>query len=126
MNDEKDEDTWTDTTRLTTIVQPVTKRARTVFVLEQLTGPGAPRSFQLDSQHYIIGRGEDADIQVNSPDLSRKHIQLNCLSEECHIQDLESRNGCYLNGVKIHAATLRNGDTLQLGKILFSFHEGLQ
>jgi hypothetical protein len=26
--------------------------------------------------------------------------------------------------VKIHSATLRNGDTLQLGRILFSFHEG--
>jgi len=126
MNNEKDEDTWTDTTRLTTIVQPVTQPAQTVFMLEQLTGPGAPRSFPLENHNYVIGRGDDADIQVNSPDLSRKHIALNCLGEECHIQDLESRNGCYLNGVKIHAATLRNGDTLQLGKILFSFHEGLQ
>ena len=38
--------------------------------------------------------------------------------------DLDSRNGVYLNGVKIHSAVLHGGDNLQLGSVVLVFHEG--
>jgi pSer/pThr/pTyr-binding forkhead associated (FHA) protein len=38
--------------------------------------------------------------------------------------DLESRNGVYLNGVKVHSALLHDGDNIQLGTVVFVFHEG--
>ena len=124
MSDLDDEDTWTDTTQLPTkrVQSPAPSQAH--FVLKQMNGPGAPKSFQINLPEVIIGRGVEADIHVDAPDLSREHVRLSRTNEECSVKDLKSRNGCYLNGVKIHSATLRNGDTLQLGRILFSFHEG--
>jgi pSer/pThr/pTyr-binding forkhead associated (FHA) protein len=38
--------------------------------------------------------------------------------------DLGSRNGIYLNGIRIHSAVLREGDQLQLGEVILLYHEG--
>jgi pSer/pThr/pTyr-binding forkhead associated (FHA) protein len=126
MSDFDDEDTWTETTRLTALEGKELPRSRRVFMLHQMTGPGAPNTFQLSGLRHILGRGTGVDIHIDAPDLSREHLLLSCKNDECHVKDLESRNGCFLNGVKIHSATLRDGDTLQLGKIIFTFHEGSQ
>jgi pSer/pThr/pTyr-binding forkhead associated (FHA) protein len=38
--------------------------------------------------------------------------------------DLESANGVYLNGVRVHSAGLFEGDTIQIGDVLLMFREG--
>lgn len=124
MSDFDDEDTWTETTRLTPVRHASLPQTQIIFVLQQLSGPGAPRDFEISLPTTTLGRGSEVEIHIDAPDLSRAHIQLICNNEECHVKDLKSRNGCFLNGVKIHAATLRDGDTLQVGRILFTFHEG--
>ena len=43
---------------------------------------------------------------------------------EYTLEDLESRNGIYLNGVAVHAAVLRDGDEVQLGDFIFAYQEG--
>ena len=93
-------------------------------VLRLVQGPGAPRDFLLLHPECVVGRGDTADIPVASTDLSRKHMVIKKAGEEFSCTDLESRNGVYLNGVKIHSAVLREGDTLQLGNVVFLYHEG--
>ena len=67
----------------------------------------------------------DADVPINSTDLSRRHVVIKRASSGQHqIMDLESRNGVFVNGLKIHSATLHDGDSVQLGSILFVYHEG--
>jgi pSer/pThr/pTyr-binding forkhead associated (FHA) protein len=92
--------------------------------LEQVDGPGSPRKILLEAEKVVVGRSGDADIQVDSAKVSRSHALLRRQGNEVSCVDLESRNGVYLNGVKIHSATLRQGDTLQLGDAVFLFHEG--
>jgi pSer/pThr/pTyr-binding forkhead associated (FHA) protein len=93
--------------------------------LEMITGPGAPKTYELFHDEVVVGRAIDADIPINSTDLSRKHIALKRSANGQHtVVDLGSRNGVYLNGVKVHAALLHDGDNLQLGTVVFIFHEG--
>jgi pSer/pThr/pTyr-binding forkhead associated (FHA) protein len=92
--------------------------------LEMVEGPGAPRRFQLRSPAAVIGRSEQSDIQVDSEGLSRRHLLVTRNGGEFIVEDLDSRNGVFLNGVKIHSATLRDMDTLQLGPVVFVYHEG--
>jgi pSer/pThr/pTyr-binding forkhead associated (FHA) protein len=40
------------------------------------------------------------------------------------VTDLNSSNGMYLNGVKAHSAVLHEGDQIQIGNVVFIFHEG--
>jgi pSer/pThr/pTyr-binding forkhead associated (FHA) protein len=37
--------------------------------------------------------------------------------------DNDSRNGVFLNGVKVHSAVLRDGDVIQVADSVFVYHE---
>ena len=99
-------------------------RTTRAYTLRQVEGPGAPREIPLTLDEYIIGRSRSADVQIDSPELSRKHFLLKRENKEYSATDLRSRNGIYLNGVKMHSASLRSGDSLQIGNVIFIFVEG--
>ena len=94
------------------------------FLLEQIQGPGAPKEFVLDLGETVIGRSLQATISIASSGISRQHMMLTRVGSEYSCQDMNSSNGVFLNGVKTHSAVLRQGDTLQLGDVVFVFHEG--
>jgi pSer/pThr/pTyr-binding forkhead associated (FHA) protein len=96
----------------------------TPFSLHLVQGPGSPRNFTLAREEVVLGRSSEADIQVDSTDLSRKHLALRREHGQYTVLDLDSRNGVYLNGVKIHSAVLHEGDNLQLGSVVLVYHEG--
>ncbi len=93
--------------------------------LQMVAGPGAPRTYELFVDEVVVGRAIDADIPINSTDLSRRHLALKrSVHGQYTLSDLDSRNGVYLNGVKVHSALLHDGDNIQLGTVVFVFHEG--
>jgi pSer/pThr/pTyr-binding forkhead associated (FHA) protein len=92
-------------------------------VLEQVRGPGAPARHLLAREHVVVGRTE-GDIRIPSAELSRSHMKIERSGPEYVCTDLESSNGIYLNGVKVHSAVLREDDHLQLGDVIFVFHAG--
>ena len=93
--------------------------------LQMIAGPGAPKTWELFAEEVVVGRAIEAEISVNSTDLSRRHMMLKRTGPgQYTVLDLESRNGVYLNGVRVHSAVLHDGDNLQLGTVMFVFHEG--
>jgi pSer/pThr/pTyr-binding forkhead associated (FHA) protein len=52
------------------------------------------------------------------------HARLQRLDDEYSVEDLDSRNGVFLNGLRVHSAVLRDGDQLQLGDAVFTYTEG--
>ena len=105
---------------LATVGQRTYKRAR----LEQTQGPGAPRVFDLLLNETIVGRSTSAHICVDSGLISRRHMSLSKAGELFSANDLNSSNGMYLNGIKVHSAVLHEGDQLQIGDVVFTFFEG--
>lgn len=99
-------------------------RPKKPFLLEQVAGPGAPRAFTLELDDTVLGRSLSANISIESGGISRQHAVVKRTGPEFSVTDLNSANGIYLNGVKTHSAILREGDTLQLGDVVFVFHEG--
>jgi hypothetical protein len=94
------------------------------FLLQQIAGPGAPRDIVLDLDELVVGRSHQAHICIDSARLSRKHMALRRSGVEYVCADLDSANGLFLNGVKAHSAVLREGDTIQIGEVVFIYHEG--
>ncbi len=93
--------------------------------LTQIEGPGAPRLFPLQEARIVVGRSSRADIQIVSSMISRQHMFLwRNKDHELVCEDMDSQNGLLLNGIPIHAASLREGDHLQLGDIIFVYHRG--
>ena len=91
--------------------------------MQQIEGVGAPRKFILNKPEMVIGRDEKAHISLPSANVSRRHALIKCRPHEVSIHDFESRNGVFLNGIKVHSAVLRDGDIVQLADIVFEFYE---
>jgi pSer/pThr/pTyr-binding forkhead associated (FHA) protein len=94
------------------------------FILAQVEGPGAPRDFVLQLDEMVVGRSLQANISVEGGGISRQHFKLRKSGPEYTATDLDSANGTFLNGVKTHSAVLREGDVLQIGELIFVYHEG--
>jgi pSer/pThr/pTyr-binding forkhead associated (FHA) protein len=105
-------------------VIPSTRTYKKPFLLQQIEGPGSPRRYVLELDEIVIGRSHQAHISIESGLLSRKHMSLRRSGLEFVAADLDSSNGMFLNGVKAHSAVLKEGDTIQIGDVVFTYHEG--
>ena len=62
-----------------------------------------------------IGRALESDVVVDGGTVSRKHARLIARGTHWMIEDLESTHGTWVNGRRISAAMLRDGDRIGLG-----------
>jgi pSer/pThr/pTyr-binding forkhead associated (FHA) protein len=71
----------------------------------------------------IIGRSLECRIRLADESVSTKHARGVFRSEECQIEDLNSTNGVYVNGVRIVKCGLRNNDQIEIGSARLIFNE---
>lgn len=80
------------------------------------------RRFALNPPATVIGRGRDADIRLDDPNISRRHIEFRLDGADWIVEDLGSTNGSRLNGAALSGRSpLRSGDTVQLGNTVLTF-----
>jgi hypothetical protein len=80
------------------------------------------RRFALTPPSTVIGRGRDADIKLDDPNISRVHVQFRASGGEWVVSDMGSTNGSRLNGRELAAPTpLRSGDSVELGNTVMTF-----
>ncbi len=70
----------------------------------------------------IIGRGADAGIRIRDPLLSRHHCRVDIAEGRYQVCDLKSYNGTYVNGHRIEAAPLMEGDEVRIGSQSLNCH----
>lgn len=73
--------------------------------------------------HNLIGRLPDNDIVGNDAYMSRRHCAILVHSNRlCELHDLASKNGTFLNGLRIKSPTrLQSGDEIQIGEFRMIF-----
>jgi DNA-binding response OmpR family regulator len=82
-------------------------------------GQGTGRSWPVEKESFIIGRGEDCDLVLMERQVSRHHAQIrrldNAASLTYVLEDLGSRNGTYVNGREVtEPHVLQDGDEIQI------------
>jgi len=88
------------------------RRARAVL---EINGTRQP----LQPPGLVVGRGTDADLRINDPGVSRRHIEFGVeqagheLRVEVH--DLGSTNGMLVDGHKVTRAGLHDGSQVKIG-----------
>jgi len=70
---------------------------------------------EITKRRTVIGRSKDCDLQVNDPNVSRRHAELRQEGTSYWIVDLDSTNGIEVNGRRAKRAKLDPGDTVTLG-----------
>lgn len=82
------------------------------------TGFEAGRVYMLDDKQTLIGRGDDCQIQILEPDVSRRHALLDVTAEGVEIIDMRSRNGVFVNGDRVHRQWLDDQDQIRVGGVM--------
>ena len=62
-----------------------------------------------------MGRAPDNDVVVSDPGVSRHHAELCNVAGTYRIVDLDSTNGTFVNGQRVTAAPLSEGDVVSIG-----------
>src|SRR5438105_3410390 len=63
-----------------------------------------------------LGRDASADVQIDDHTVSRKHAAITVRADGATIEDLESKNGTFLDGVRLNgSAPLHEAQTIVLG-----------
>jgi hypothetical protein len=64
----------------------------------------------------VVGRGVESDYKVKDPYTSLAHCRFTLKADKLEIQDLKSKNGTYLNGIKISHSEMFIGDIVKIGE----------
>jgi hypothetical protein len=75
----------------------------------------------------VVGRGNDADLRVNDPGVSRRHVEFRVTDDaggpRVSVHDLGSTNGVLVNGKRVDDATLADGAEVRIGNTTLTLHQ---
>jgi pSer/pThr/pTyr-binding forkhead associated (FHA) protein/tetratricopeptide (TPR) repeat protein len=94
---------------------PRESKGRPRFMI--LSGALAGTELQLESDEVAVGRGGDADIQIDHRSISRSHAEIRWDGQQCILLDTGSSNGVKVNGEAYTQSVLRRGDVIELGHV---------
>jgi len=121
---------WDDETKISAkeeLNRPTPKDRDRAYLIV-LAGSSVGEMYKITAESTVIGRGQQADIQVIDEGISRRHAEIKHEGEQILIRDLGSTNGTYCNGEKITEHALSDGDKIQVGSttiLKFTFHDSL-
>lgn len=74
----------------------------------------------------VVGRGTDADLRINDPGVSRRHIEFRAHADgdrlQVEVHDLGSTNGMLVNGQKMASALVDDGTEVKIGTTVITVH----
>ncbi len=73
------------------------KFARVSFQLH-----GSSQKAEIAKESFVIGRGSQADLRIDVPGLSRKHVEIEIKNGKIKVKDLGSLNGSILGSTKMN------------------------
>ncbi len=77
--------------------------------------------FPLPEGEFSVGRHASNNLCVEETAVSRRHFVIHRSGPRCTLQDLESRNGTFVNGTPVTEHALQQGDEIRIGGSTFSY-----
>lgn len=123
-----DWDSDTNVTHETEVPSPSTSiRDRASLVV--LAGPRVGTMLRIDGRDVTIGRSLRVELSLDDDGVSRRHARLRERDGAVWLEDLGSRNGTFVNGLRVMAAVqLADGDKIHVGRgsvMKFTYHDAL-
>lgn len=88
-----------------------------------VSNEGSADRRDLVKNEYIMGRHPDCDIVVDAGAVSRQHARLSRDGGRYFIEDMQSRNGTFVNGRMVYGRHgLNEGDQIRVCDVSFTFH----
>ena len=80
--------------------------------------------FQLENGEYLtIGRRDDNDVVIDDPSVSGHHAKIDSIGDRFVVNDLKSKNGCFVNEQLVDSHWLNHGDVITIcgHSLVFNF-----
>jgi pSer/pThr/pTyr-binding forkhead associated (FHA) protein len=90
----------------------------------KLTNIQTGKELAINSQSVVIGRDEQADVQLDDPSLRPYQTMMyKARGDKLTVWDLHDGSGTLLNGTGVLKAELKPGDTLIIGQTAFAVED---
>jgi pSer/pThr/pTyr-binding forkhead associated (FHA) protein len=83
--------------------------------LEGTAGVAQDQRIALVRADTMVGRSTACDVQIYDPKVSRKHFLIRYGNGAFFLQDQESSRGTFINGERVMAQRLKDGDRIEMG-----------
>ena len=80
-----------------------------------------PKVVSLIKDVMVIGRSAQVDIPVADDNTSRQHCQIRKWAGKVVVEDLQSKNGTFVNGLKVKEQALVDDDLIRIGDTTLLF-----
>lgn len=87
-----------------------------------MTGPNKGKVYYLLGKRIVIGRGENADIQIVDTKISREHAELSFADNGYTITDLGAQNGIIVNDAKVKQKKLSDSEKIVIGSTVIKYN----
>ena len=102
---------------------PASRKQRGAARLVILDGPRQGTAFPLVMQETLVGRIDSAQFVIDDATVSRLHARLLLGEDAVTVEDLDSREGTWVNGAAVKGPMrLNDGDQVAFGDVVVSFH----
>ncbi|MCA9580962.1 MAG: sigma 54-interacting transcriptional regulator [Myxococcales bacterium] len=81
------------------------------------------REYSIDSQRVTLGSGNGVEVVVSDREVSRLHAELTVEPDGLWVRDLGSRNGTYVQGVRVRGARLAGQPSFVVGSTTVTLHQ---
>ena len=108
-------------------VFPQSKDKRRNACLIVIAGNDIGKLYQLTSDNVTVGRDDDCHVRISDESVSRRHARVYRQSADTFmLEDLDSTNGTFCNGVAVRQKVLEDGDKVMIGSttiLKFSYQD---
>ncbi|HQU83838.1 MAG TPA: sigma 54-interacting transcriptional regulator [Pyrinomonadaceae bacterium] len=89
-----------------------------------IAGLPETKTFEIDlndGEFFTLGRSLECDLPIENIAVSRRHCTITKVSDVFRLDDLNSHNGTFVNGLQTKSQTLKHGDQINLGNLHIMF-----
>ncbi len=89
-----------------------------------MSGPDAGKSVELKRTPFVVGKGDECDLALKDPSVSRAHLRIETEGGAYIVRDLSSTNGTFVDQFRVREAWLRPGVIVRAGSAELRFDAG--
>ena len=103
-----------ETTVIGDLLDGLGKLSRRVLTLSWRAHDGSTQDHRIEDA-FVIGSADEADLTLPDPTVSRLHAHVDIRTDGAWVRDAGSKNGTWINGVRVESARLEHGVVLRVG-----------
>ncbi len=104
-----------------------TREGSVHYRAQVLEGEDAGSELELELEtgaRVLVGQGSGCEVRLRDRSVSRRHAALELRDDGLLLTDERSTNGTWVNGVRVQAAFVQDGDRIKLGSVVLQLTSG--